>query len=121
MELFDDPSADAPSGNAPTLSVSELSGAIRRVVAHETVQAWLWDVWSRLRVALEADAAKPGSHTQAVLEGVGSREEQLSVAREYLKAEGHSPEALRHVTRELHEAREIAQSQRGHDEGIDHA
>ena len=35
MELFDDPSADAPSGNAPTLSVSELSGAIRRVVEGE--------------------------------------------------------------------------------------
>lgn len=57
----------------------------------------------------------------AVLEGVGSREDQLSVAREYLKAEGHSPEALRQVTRELHEARETAHAQRGHDEGIDHA
>ena len=57
----------------------------------------------------------------AVLEGVGSRDDQLSVAREYLKAEGHSPEALRQVTRELHEAREIAHAQRGHEEGIDHA
>lgn len=57
----------------------------------------------------------------AVLEGVGSREDQLSVAREYLKADGHSPEALRQVTRELHEVREIAHSQDGHDEGVDHA
>ena len=57
----------------------------------------------------------------AVLEGVGTREDQLSVAREYLKADGHSPEALRQVTRELHEVREMAHSQDGHDEGIDHA
>ena len=38
---------------------AELGVAIRRVVAHETVQAWVWDVWSRLRIALEADAARP--------------------------------------------------------------
>ena len=48
---------------------AEMGRAIRRVVAHETVQAWLWDVWSRLRAALEADAAAPGGRTQAVLEG----------------------------------------------------
>ena len=47
---------------------AEIGRAIRRVVAHETVQAWLWDVWSRFRVALEADAAKPGSHTLAIIE-----------------------------------------------------
>ena len=38
---------------------AEIGAAIRRVVAHETVQAWLWDVWARLRMALEADAARP--------------------------------------------------------------
>ena len=48
---------------------AEMGRAIRQVVAHETVQAWMRDVWSRLRAALEADAAKPGGHTQAVLEG----------------------------------------------------
>ena len=47
---------------------AEIGRAIRRVVAHETVQAWLWDVWSRMRVALEADAAKPGGHTRALIE-----------------------------------------------------
>ena len=47
---------------------AEVGAAIRRVVAHETVQAWLWDVWSRLRVALEADAARPSGRTVAVLE-----------------------------------------------------
>ena len=57
----------------------------------------------------------------SVLEGAGNREEQLTIAREYLKAESHSPEALRQVTRELHQEREIAHSQRGHDDGIDHA
>lgn len=46
----------------------ELSAAIRQVLAHETVQAWLWDVWSRMRLSLEADAARPGSRTIAFLE-----------------------------------------------------
>jgi uncharacterized membrane-anchored protein YjiN (DUF445 family) len=47
----------------------EIGAAIRQVVAHETVQAWLWDVWSRLRLALEVDAAKPNGRTVAYLEG----------------------------------------------------
>ena len=37
---------------------AEIGRAIRRVVAHETIQTWLWDVWARLRTALEADAAQ---------------------------------------------------------------
>ncbi len=48
---------------------AEIGLALRRVVAHETVQTWLWDVWSRLRVALEQDAAKADGRTQAVIEG----------------------------------------------------
>ncbi len=48
---------------------AEIGAAIRRTVAHETVQAWLWDVWSRLRLALEADAARPNGRTVAYLEG----------------------------------------------------
>jgi uncharacterized membrane-anchored protein YjiN (DUF445 family) len=48
---------------------AEVGRAIRQVVAHETVQAWLWDVWSRLRLALEADAGKPGGHTVTFIEG----------------------------------------------------
>jgi uncharacterized membrane-anchored protein YjiN (DUF445 family) len=47
---------------------AEMGRAIRRMIAHDTVQAWSWDVWSRLRQALEADAAKPGSRTEALLE-----------------------------------------------------
>jgi uncharacterized membrane-anchored protein YjiN (DUF445 family) len=47
---------------------AEVGRAIRAVVAHETVQGWLWDVWSRLRIALEADATKPGGHTAAFIE-----------------------------------------------------
>jgi uncharacterized membrane-anchored protein YjiN (DUF445 family) len=42
--------------------------AVRDVMTHQTIQAWVWDVWSRLRLALEADAAKPGGHTVAFLE-----------------------------------------------------
>jgi uncharacterized membrane-anchored protein YjiN (DUF445 family) len=47
---------------------AEIGRAIRSVVSHETVQGWLWDVWSRLRVALEADATRPGGHTAAFIE-----------------------------------------------------
>jgi len=48
---------------------AEIGIAIRRVLAHETVQAWLWDVWARLRMALERDAAHPSGRTVAFLEG----------------------------------------------------
>jgi uncharacterized membrane-anchored protein YjiN (DUF445 family) len=48
---------------------AELGAAIRRVVAHETVQAWLWDVWARLRLALENDAGRPNSRTVTFCEG----------------------------------------------------
>jgi uncharacterized membrane-anchored protein YjiN (DUF445 family) len=47
---------------------AEVGRAIRRVVAHDTVQAWLWDVWARMRMALEADAARPNGRTLAVIE-----------------------------------------------------
>ena len=49
---------------------AEIGRALRRVVAHETVQAWMWDVWSRLRIAMEADAARPNGHTLAAVDGV---------------------------------------------------
>lgn len=48
---------------------AEIGRAIRRVVAHDTVQAWLWDIWARMRIALEADAARPNGRTLAVIEG----------------------------------------------------
>jgi uncharacterized membrane-anchored protein YjiN (DUF445 family) len=48
---------------------ADMGAAIRRVVAHDTVQAWLWDVWARLRIALEADAGRPNSRTVAFCEG----------------------------------------------------
>ena len=48
---------------------AEIGAAIRRVVTHETVQAWLWDVWSRLRLALEADAGRPNGRTMIYVEG----------------------------------------------------
>jgi uncharacterized membrane-anchored protein YjiN (DUF445 family) len=47
----------------------EIGRAIRNVLAHDTVQAWMWDVWSRLRVALEADTANPHGRSITVLEG----------------------------------------------------
>jgi uncharacterized membrane-anchored protein YjiN (DUF445 family) len=51
------------------MAAAELGAALRRVVAHETVRAWFWDVWSRMRQAMEADAAKPNGRTIALLEG----------------------------------------------------
>jgi uncharacterized membrane-anchored protein YjiN (DUF445 family) len=47
---------------------AEIGRAVRRVLAHESVQAWTWDVWSRLRLALEADAGRPSGHTVLFLE-----------------------------------------------------
>ena len=47
---------------------AEIGRAVRRVVAHETVQAWLWDVWARMRLALEADTKRPGGHTLSAIE-----------------------------------------------------
>jgi uncharacterized membrane-anchored protein YjiN (DUF445 family) len=69
---------------------AELGAAIRRVVAHETVQAWLWDVWARLRMALEADAARPSGRTVAYIEGalanLGAMLEADPAARERVRA-----------------------------------
>ncbi|MGA8195229.1 MAG: DUF445 domain-containing protein, partial [Acetobacteraceae bacterium] len=48
---------------------AEVGAAIRRMVAHETVQAWMWDIWARLRMALEADAGRPSGRTVAFIEG----------------------------------------------------
>jgi uncharacterized membrane-anchored protein YjiN (DUF445 family) len=47
---------------------AEVGMAIRRVVAHETIQAWMWDIWARIRVGLEADIAKPNGRVVAALE-----------------------------------------------------
>jgi uncharacterized membrane-anchored protein YjiN (DUF445 family) len=48
---------------------AEVGVAIRRMVAHETVQAWMWDIWARLRMALEADAGRPSGRTVVFIEG----------------------------------------------------
>jgi uncharacterized membrane-anchored protein YjiN (DUF445 family) len=48
---------------------AEIGTAIRGVVTHETIQAWIGDIWGRLRTAVEADAARPDGRTVAWLEG----------------------------------------------------
>ncbi len=48
---------------------AELGQAMRGVLTHETVQAWAWDVWARLRLALELDAARPHGRSVAVIDG----------------------------------------------------
>ncbi len=47
---------------------AELGRAMQNVLAHSTVQAWVWDVWARLRRALEADAVLPNGRTVSVIE-----------------------------------------------------
>ena len=47
---------------------AEVGAAIRRVVAHETIQAWMWDIWARIRVGLEADVARPNGRVVAYVE-----------------------------------------------------
>ena len=45
---------------------TEIAHAISGVVAHETVQTWFWDVWARMRRALERDAADPAGRSIAL-------------------------------------------------------
>lgn len=47
---------------------AELGRLLGDVMSHETVRAWLWDVWARARHALERDAANPRGRTVAVIE-----------------------------------------------------
>lgn len=47
---------------------AELGQSLKDVMAHETVRAWVWDVWARARRALELDAANPHGRTVAVIE-----------------------------------------------------
>jgi hypothetical protein len=44
---------------------AEIGAALRRVLPHDTVRSWFWDAWSRMRMALEADAARLASRTVA--------------------------------------------------------
>ena len=48
---------------------AEIGAALGRVVGHETVRAWFWDVWSRMRLAFEADEVDP-KVALAVLSGL---------------------------------------------------
>jgi uncharacterized membrane-anchored protein YjiN (DUF445 family) len=47
---------------------AEVGIAIRRVVAHETIQAWMWDIWARIRVGVESDIARPNGRVVAYVE-----------------------------------------------------
>lgn len=47
---------------------AEIGLAIRHAMAHQTVQAWIWDLWARLRQVVEQDAANPSGRTVAYLE-----------------------------------------------------
>ncbi len=48
---------------------AELGRAMQSVLLHDTVKAWAWDIWARMRRALEADAEKPHGRSVAVIEG----------------------------------------------------
>ena len=63
----------------------EVGAAIRKVLAHETVQTWLWDVWTKLRIALQDDLARPNSrvttHMETALANLGTILEDDPTAR----------------------------------------
>jgi uncharacterized membrane-anchored protein YjiN (DUF445 family) len=65
---------------------AEMGRAVRKLVAHESVQAWIWDVWGRLRTALEADAARPNGHAIGLIEGVFANLGALLAADEAARA-----------------------------------
>ena len=73
---------------------AEIGRALRRVAGHETVLAWLWDIWARLRLALEADAARPGGRTvaaiTAALDNLGGLLESDPAARTRVQAAGEA-------------------------------
>jgi len=73
----------------------EIGRAIRAVLMHETVQTWLWDVWTRMRVAIEADAQRPSGHVVSMLErafgNLGAVLATDAAARERLQ---HAAEAV---------------------------
>jgi uncharacterized membrane-anchored protein YjiN (DUF445 family) len=48
----------------------EIGMALRRVLSHETVRTWGWDIWLRLRRALEEDAANPRGQSVAIIDGI---------------------------------------------------
>ncbi|MFC7736895.1 DUF445 domain-containing protein [Roseomonas sp. GCM10028921] len=47
-----------------------VAAALRSAIAHPAVSAWLMEAWSRLRAALEADAARPEGRTVALINGL---------------------------------------------------
>jgi len=69
---------------------AEVGLAIRRVVAHETIQAWMWDIWARIRIGVESDIARPNgrvvAYMEASLANLGAILEADPVARARLQA-----------------------------------
>ncbi len=74
---------------------AEIGAALRRVVAHETVRAWLWDIWSRVRLALEQDAARPSGRTVAAVDAT------LANLGQVLREDAKAGERLRDAFRGL--------------------
>lgn len=70
---------------------AEIGRALRRVMTHDTIQAWISDVWSRLRMAIEADAKRPSGHTVGLFEGA------LSNFGTMLKADPAARARLQHA------------------------
>ena len=69
---------------------AEVGAAIRKVVAHETIQAWMWDIWARIRIGIENDVASPNGRVVAYIEGalgnLGAILESDPVARARLQS-----------------------------------
>jgi uncharacterized membrane-anchored protein YjiN (DUF445 family) len=48
---------------------AEIGATVRRVLTHPTLQTWTFDIWSRARGALTADAARTDGRTVAFIAG----------------------------------------------------
>ncbi len=68
---------------------AELARAMQGVLAHDTVKAWAWDVWARMRRALEADAVLPHGRSVAVIEAALSNLGEVLANDEVAKARVH--------------------------------
>ncbi len=65
---------------------AELGAGLKEVLAHPTVQTWLWDVWRRLREGIEKDVANQGGHSIAFLQQVLGNMAALLAAEPVVRA-----------------------------------
>jgi uncharacterized membrane-anchored protein YjiN (DUF445 family) len=66
--------------------IAQVGRALRSAAQHPTVAAWLGELWTRLRTAMETDAANPEGRTVALLEGAFANAGKLLAEDEAARA-----------------------------------